>query len=493
MSRDNSCQTAISSLPDDLIYLLRAENWDYVAEGNRNLVVRFNGSQQLETRSERTVEVLNRIILRIRKHDEKDALVGLDELLREVEISSDYNRLLVFKVLRLPFCYAPRLPILLDSRFLNDLEAQLDRLRPSSRKSKTMHLPDLPAAWATIATDHLCLPRTSSNEFPTISLEIKPKWGFMPFTDAPSGFIPPFVDSKEVDVKRTTCRYCMHTYLRRKQLPLFCPMDLFSPERNRQVRALRGLIDEAGKVEGYNNLRTRAMGTHLDSNGIRDLFGSEGSDFWTAFLGAEVEDPVSCFLELVAAILSDSRVLERLAEHQRLLAPLEINGIYSIYGTLDEEQLQKLSAREGNTDWLSDYLSESSEQRAQLGFLTNDEILGLSEEQKLAILDRFAASMTLRDVSLLISVRRTESESLIGTSSDPQPSDPVHSTLKSLLIADLAHTTRIATANGTFEYTLRIADADPKSAIKVPKWYQADREILDNWNSRSVEIHRDCR
>jgi hypothetical protein len=76
---------------------------------------------------------------------------------------------------------------------------------------------------------------------PTICIELKPKWGFLPAHGSPE--------------KRTTCRFCMHQYskLLHGEVPShshFCPLDLFSCHEERVERAVEELFRTP-----QNNLR----------------------------------------------------------------------------------------------------------------------------------------------------------------------------------------------------------------------------------------------
>lgn len=71
---------------------------------------------------------------------------------------------------------------------------------------------------------------------PIISVELKPKWGFLPS----SQHIPP---SKAI--KRSVCRFCMHqkykvAHGQLQALSAYCPMDLYSTDPQRVRRGTFG-------------------------------------------------------------------------------------------------------------------------------------------------------------------------------------------------------------------------------------------------------------
>jgi hypothetical protein len=80
----------------------------------------------------------------------------------------------------------------------------------------------------------------------SFSVEIKPKWGFLP--------VSPLIGPSS-SVKKATCRYCMHQHLKARQKSItqintFCPLDLYSGEQARVELAMSALMRNA-----QNNLR----------------------------------------------------------------------------------------------------------------------------------------------------------------------------------------------------------------------------------------------
>lgn len=90
----------------------------------------------------------------------------------------------------------------------------------------------------------LCLPNLTSptlhqpTHTPPLCIEIKPKCGFLPS--------PKHVSK---DIKTKVCRFCMHQHYKVangkwKRRSLYCPLDLFSGNRQRMHFAIRHLIEE---------------------------------------------------------------------------------------------------------------------------------------------------------------------------------------------------------------------------------------------------------
>ncbi|KAK9406256.1 inositol-pentakisphosphate 2-kinase [Crotalus adamanteus] len=123
--------------------------------------------------------------------------------------------------------------------FVKQLCLKIQAERPESRCDKDMD---------TLSGYALCLPNLTRMHFvehrPKFCIEIKPKCGFLPFSSHVSQ-----------EIKYKVCRYCMHQHLKVakgkwKHLSKYCPLDLFSGNKQRMHFALRNLLYEA-----QNNLK----------------------------------------------------------------------------------------------------------------------------------------------------------------------------------------------------------------------------------------------
>ncbi|VFV45590.1 inositol-pentakisphosphate 2-kinase [Lynx pardinus] len=126
--------------------------------------------------------------------------------------------------------------------FVKQLCLKIQSERPESRCDKDLD---------TLSGYALCLPnlaRLQTYRFvehrPILCVEIKPKCGFIPF----SGDVTH-------EVKHKVCRYCMHQHLKVatgkwKQISKYCPLDLYSGNKQRMHFALKSLLQEA-----QNNLK----------------------------------------------------------------------------------------------------------------------------------------------------------------------------------------------------------------------------------------------
>ncbi|XP_010210590.1 PREDICTED: inositol-pentakisphosphate 2-kinase [Tinamus guttatus] len=126
--------------------------------------------------------------------------------------------------------------------FIRQLCLKIQPERPESRCDKDM---DALSGYA------MCLPnltRLQTYRFvehrPILCIEIKPKCGFIPFSSHVSQ-----------EIKHKVCRYCMHQHLKVangkwKRPSKYCPLDLFSGNKQRMHFALKSLLQEA-----QNNLK----------------------------------------------------------------------------------------------------------------------------------------------------------------------------------------------------------------------------------------------
>lgn len=506
-SRDASITSIIdfSRLPPELVYLAQANSWSYVGEGNRHLVVRLRKDCGPD------LKALNRLVLRIPKYLEGDSIAAgsEEEERRRVLEGIKFSEFLVSNLLDLPKCHAARVPVSLPFSFLKDLEAEMEPVRPESRKAGRLAGPSRKgtwnAIWATLATDHLTLPEPSNPAFETIAVEIKPKWGFLPFSDWAQDKPVPFITPEEAKTKRTVCRYCMHSFLRHKKLPLYCPLDLYSGDRGRKLRALSGLVAEASQDAGFNNLRLFVNGAKVNPETLIEMFcGVGGTTHWTNFYGSReivVEDAGSRFLDVVSDILDTSGVLKSLSEHQQSLAPLDISAIRAIYDVFAPSRDVKkgpdgIPSDNPLTSTLIEavarYLHEDRSERSRWAEMSETELLVMDIAEMRELLARFSCSMTLRDVSVLIAIQRA-AESIRPDQMDSATLlDSRTKILTSLVAADRSATFSLGAEGTEFLATVRVVDTDPKSLSKVPHWHELDREVLNNWLLEGADSVRSC-
>ncbi|TWW62798.1 Inositol-pentakisphosphate 2-kinase [Takifugu flavidus] len=125
--------------------------------------------------------------------------------------------------------------------FVRQLSIKVQHERPGWRCDKVIDI----YSGCALSLPNLTYPVLHlSTHTPPLCVEIKPKWGFLP-------------SSKHVskDIKSKVCRFCMYQLYKVatgkwKKRSLYCPLDLFSGNKQRMHFAIRQLIEEP-----QNNLK----------------------------------------------------------------------------------------------------------------------------------------------------------------------------------------------------------------------------------------------
>ncbi|XP_038668517.1 inositol-pentakisphosphate 2-kinase isoform X1 [Scyliorhinus canicula] len=202
--------------------------WKYHGEGNRSLVVSHVQHCQ---------------VLRFLKFPIEHAQPSqaLEEAPRRLKNIVDFSKH-VMKLLLGDNFVQPGEVIQLPLDFVTQLALKIQPERSGSRCNKVM---DAFSGYA------LCLPDLTKfqtchqiEKRPPLCIEIKPKCGFIPFSSHITK-----------DIKRHVCRYCMHQHLKVangkwKRISKYCPLDLFSGNKQRMYIALKSLLQEP-----QNNLK----------------------------------------------------------------------------------------------------------------------------------------------------------------------------------------------------------------------------------------------
>ncbi|TFK04982.1 vacuolar protein sorting-associated protein 4A [Platysternon megacephalum] len=199
--------------------------WKYHGEGNKSLVV---------SHSQRCV------VLRFLKFS-PNRNKAPEEILRHLQNIVDFGKHVMKQFFGEKYVhYGEVVQLPLD--FVKQLCLKIQSERPESRCDKDLD---------TLSGYAMCLPnltRLQTYHFvehrPILCVEIKPKCGFIPFSSHVSQ-----------EIKHKVCRYCMHQHLKVangkwKRLSKYCPLDLFSGNKQRMHFALKSLLQEA-----QNNLK----------------------------------------------------------------------------------------------------------------------------------------------------------------------------------------------------------------------------------------------
>ncbi|CAI8606470.1 unnamed protein product [Vicia faba] len=251
-----------------------AAHWVYRGEGAANIVVSYTGSSPSYIGK----------VMRIRKSPRKaSALPGVRNTIalspherliwkevHELISSSDKEiagQLYVDHVMK-PLLGSKYVDagshILVTKEFLMTVEKNVDSQRPASRVDVSQV--DKQCDFALLMSDHSIFPQGSQESSHSISVEIKPKCGFLPL----STFI-----SEGTAIKKKITRFEMHQALKLQsgeisQRSVYNPLDLFSESKERVYKAIKNLF-----TTPQNNFRVFLNGS-LTLGGLGG--GAESTD-----------------------------------------------------------------------------------------------------------------------------------------------------------------------------------------------------------------------
>ncbi|XP_031399085.1 inositol-pentakisphosphate 2-kinase-like isoform X2 [Punica granatum] len=409
-----------------------AADWVYRGEGAANIVVAYTGSSP----------ALAGKVLRIQKVPEKESnfIHGSAFSANERLLWKDHKELVLSPTrdmaaqLYLEHVMSP----LLGSKhvdageFLEAVEENINGRRPVWRINAAKVNRD--CKHALLLSDHSCFPRGIMNDEPCISIEIKPKCGFLPS----SRYI-----AKRNAIKRSITRFKMHQALKFhdkevSKISDYDPLDLFSGSKDRMYKALKALYDTP-----QNNFRVFMDGSLI----LGDLGGS--ADSTTRVIGENLEDVLKSiiqaddglrtrrFLELIIEAVRKSGVLDRLLDVQKLDTYNIEGAIHAYYNIVSRPCI--VCKELGEDGW----------------FHKRNSLHSLSLEESLKIVKDFLISATVKDCSLMICFRPR------GAASDSSFSS-VH----------------LESTGQFFDYKAFFIDLDLKPLDKMEHYYKLDQKIV---------------
>ncbi|KAL7594363.1 hypothetical protein Lser_V15G29883 [Lactuca serriola] len=291
---------------------------------------------------------------------------------------------------------------------------------------------------ALLMSDHSIFPHAVHGEEFCISVEIKPKCGFLPI----SRFI------RDVNLaKKRISRFKLHQILKFhqgkiSQISEYDPLDLFSGSKPRVLKSIKNLF-----LTPQNNFRVFINGSLI--------FGSSGgeaedTDIQIAQSFEETLKPIiqsddgmrtSTFLQLVGEAVFKSGIMNRLVDVQKLDA-FDIEGaIHAYYDVMGQPCVVCRELGEGNV------LSNQSKY---------DALHSISFEESLKIVRDFLVASTAKDLSLMIGFRGR------GKGNTVSNYDVVS----------------IDSSNQSFDYKASFIDLDMKPLEKMAYYYKLDQEII---------------
>ncbi|KAJ7171990.1 inositol-pentakisphosphate 2-kinase, partial [Mycena filopes] len=265
-------------------------DWVYICEGGATIVLSYRGPPN---------PFYDGTVLRLRKR----ALVDTDV----VPDSEQDDPIIEFQEKCLerlvPPAHLPRMKRVLvgadAENWLQSIAAQCEPLRPLERREKDCI--DEKRFKAVLATDLV------GGE--GITVEIKPKWGFLPS--------PTYLSGATRAIKTRTCRFCMHSHLKALSSG-YCPLDLFSGDELRMTKALDSLCDAWSDSNGtVNNFRVFVEGKNITPAEQQFIVG----------LANDIADPKEAVITALLPVLLNTPVLRTISRLQRTLDALDIEGL----------------------------------------------------------------------------------------------------------------------------------------------------------------------
>ncbi|GFP98397.1 inositol-pentakisphosphate 2-kinase [Phtheirospermum japonicum] len=277
-------------------------------------------------------------------------------------------------------------------------------------------------------------PCTLKEDF-CVSVEIKPKCGFLPISD----FI-----AEENEVKKRITRFRMHQALKLSQgqisqISKYNPLDLFSGSKDRVQKAIKSLF-----LTPQNNFRVFLNGS-LIFGGMDGSADSPSYMFDRAFQDALkhvilARDGMHSkyFMELVAETVMRSGLLDKLLEVQKLDA-IDIEGaIHAYYDVVSKPCVICLD--KGRKKLAGRYSS----------------IHAMPRDKKFKLVMDYLISATGKDLSVMVSFR---------SRGDKDPESPYN-------VVYLEPTKQ------TFDFKASFIDLDMKPLKKMKRYYELDQQIV---------------
>ncbi|XP_043309689.1 inositol-pentakisphosphate 2-kinase isoform X3 [Cervus elaphus] len=385
--------------------------WRYHGEGNKSLVV---------AHAQRCV------VLRFLKFPPNRKKTS-EEIFQHLQNIVDFGKNVMKEFLGENYVHCGEV-VQLPLDFVKQLCLKIQCERPESRCDKDLD---------TLSGYALCLPnlaRLQTYRFaehrPILCVEIKPKCGFIPF---PSDVTH--------ELKQRVCRYCMHQHLKVatgkwKQISKYCPLDLYSGNKQRMYFALKSLLQEA-----QNNLKIFKNGELI--YGCKDA-RSPMTDW------SELAHHLKPFFFPSNGLASGPHCTRAvIRELVQMLDLLDIEGLYPLYRRVER------------------YLEEFPEERKTLQIdgpydeAFYQRLLDLSTEDDgtvafaLTKVQQYRVAMTAKDCSIMIAL----SPCLQDASSDQRPVVP--------------------SSRSRFAFSVSVLDLDLKPYESIPHQYKLDGKIVN--------------
>ncbi|XP_028766319.1 inositol-pentakisphosphate 2-kinase [Neltuma alba] len=417
-----------------------AADWVYRGEGAENLVLAYTGFSPAfigkVMRISKARKSGSKVVKGAAALTEHERLLwkDIDELIFSSSKEAVGKLFVqhVMKPLLGPQYVDPGMNVPVSREFLESVEKNFICQRPAFRVDTAQI--DMHSDSVLLMSDHSLFPHGSLEVSPCISVEIKPKCGFLPL----SRFI-----SDETAIKKSVTRFKMHQVLKLQQgeiseLSQYDPLDLFSGSKERIQKAMKDLF-----TTPQNNFRVFLNGS-LIFGGLGGgapttnfLIAKTFEDALKSVIQAEDGLYTEKFLDLVAESLHKSEALDRLLKIQKF-DNLDIEGAIHAYYNITSQQC--MACEELNEQQLNRYASLHS----------------ASLEESLRTLKDYLIAATAKDCSLIICFR---------------PS-------KEGYLTSVCDHVCVQSTKQTFDVKVSYIDLDLKPLNKMEYYYKLDKKIV---------------
>ena len=315
-----------------------------------------------------------------------------------------------------------------------------------------------------------------------ICIELKPKGSLGPHnTKHPKRY-------DGMAMKQRTCRYCMHQEWkvhngkipkRRRTEKSYCPMDLFSNQKGRMKKAILALMDDP-----QNNCKVfRPDGKDIMPEIVASKKASSATKTTTSFedlTGMKQDDLVDVIVEG----LRESQVLDDLHRAHEL-DELDIERIWPLHklvkSSFDCDELSKMK----ESPSLSTYpRTKGHGQSCQVDTSTRNLLSKIKctdennwfdiRKRYRQALEKFLLATTMKDCSILLSIRRERSL--------PEESKQINGKWSEMEY-------RIECKGAVYWILISIIDLDIKSESNLSKYYKLDHDIVHHY-SETYGLHK---
>ncbi|KAF9940732.1 Inositol-pentakisphosphate 2-kinase [Mortierella alpina] len=384
---------------------------------------------------------------------------------------------------------------------LRKADRQVDRPEEDSRSTTTSQLLDIAPVVSKqdVSKESVFASRVIGLLLGEEFVEQLPKWGFL----SKSSFI-----RKEHGIKKRKCRFCMYQYHKLKagqeqSLSEYCPIDLFSTSHHLVQDSLNALVQTP-----QNNFRLFVNGEQQTVSKEAIAHVMVGSNVGSAQQEniAPQGTHLTTLVEVLARVLSESPLLKRLGRLQQALDSLDVETIHRFYDKLAdpatsylpeptlEEFLNTAEAFLERTD-LDAMMQEDQEtfethNEASIGFGADDDLDEVPDHLKMHFVREFLLSATLKDCSILITIRRDgQAEEKRDTTSQPAiRMDKLDE--NAVEFRERVH--HIEVNGESYQYKITCIDLDPKKIVSVPMYLKKDRAIVDHYLAVVGDKEKSC-